>query len=140
MNRLKHTYRRQRIFGQRLATMEAVLHHKMQNFFWTGVYVLMEDELIVRSYQGPVACQKLRHHTGVCWAAVSSGKTVIVPDVEQFPGHIACDSRSKSEIAIPIRDREGKVFACLDVDSDQLNAFDREDEQGLTKILSLMYL
>lgn len=100
----------------------------------------MEDELIVRSYQGPVACQKLRHHTGVCWAAVSSGKTVIVPDVEQFPGHIACDSRSKSEIAIPIRDREGKVFACLDVDSDQLNAFDREDEQGLTKILSLMYL
>ena len=124
----------------RLATMEAVLHHKMQNFFWTGVYVLMEDELIVRSYQGPVACQKLRHHTGVCWAAVSSGKPVIVPDVEQFPGHIACDSRSKSEIAIPIRDREGKVFACLDVDSDQLNAFDREDEQGLTKILSLMYL
>ena len=124
----------------RLATMEAVLHHKMQNFFWTGVYVLMEDELIVRSYQGPVACQKLRHHTGVCWAAVSSGKTVIVPDVEQFPGQIACDSRSKSEIAIPIRDREGKVFACLDVDSDQLNAFDREDEQGLTKILSLMYL
>ena len=124
----------------RLATMEAVLHHKMQNFFWNGVYVLMEDELNVRSYKGPVACQKLRHHTGVCWAAVSSGKTVIVPDVEQFPGHIACDSRSKSEIAIPIRDREGKVFACLDVDSDQLNAFDREDEQGLTKILSLMYL
>ena len=56
----------------RLATMEAVLHHKMQTFFWTGVYALIDDELIVRSYQGPVACQKLRHHTGVCWAAVSS--------------------------------------------------------------------
>ena len=76
----------------RLATMEAVLHHKMQTFFWTGVYALIDDELIVRSYQGPVACQKLRHHTGVCWAAVSTGETVIVPDVERFPGHIACNS------------------------------------------------
>ena len=60
----------------RLATMEAVLHHKMQSFFWTGVYALIDDELIVRSYQGPVACQKLKHHTGVCWAAVNSGETV----------------------------------------------------------------
>lgn len=123
----------------RLATMEAVLHHKMQTFFWTGIYVLLDDELIVRSYQGPVACQKLKHHTGVCWAAVLSGQTMIVPDVEKFPGHIACDSRSKSEIAIPVYDREGKIFACLDVDSDQLNAFDREDEIGLRKILSLLY-
>ena len=99
----------------RLATMEAVLHHKMQTFFWTGVYALIDDELIVRSYQGPVACQKLRHHTGVCWAAVSTGETVIVPDVE------------------------GRVFACLDVDSDRLDAFDREDEEGLKKILSLLF-
>ena len=87
----------------RLATMEAVLHHKMQTFFWTGVYALIDDELIVRSYQGPVACQKLRHHTGVCWAAVSTGETVIVPDVERFPGHIACNSKSRSEIVLPIR-------------------------------------
>lgn len=123
----------------RLATMEAVLHHKMQLFFWTGVYALIDNELIVRSYQGPVACQKLKHHTGVCWAAVSSGETVIVGNVEEFPGHIACNSLSKSEIVIPICDREGKVFACLDVDSDQLNAFDEEDEQGLKKILSLLY-
>ena len=91
----------------RLATMEAVLHHKMQTFFWTGVYALIDDELIVRSYQGPVACQKLRHHTGVCWAAVSTGETVIVPDVERFPGHIACNSKSRSEIVLPIRDRKG---------------------------------
>ena len=111
----------------RLATMEAVLHHKMQTFFWTGVYALIDDELIVRSYQGPVACQKLRHHTGVCWAA------------EDFPGHIACNSMSKSEIVIPIRDLEGKVFACLDIDSDKLDAFDQEDEEGLKKILSLLY-
>lgn len=123
----------------RLATIEAVLHHKMQLFFWTGVYALVDDELIVRSYQGPVACQKLRHHTGVCWAAVSAGETVIVGNVEEFPGHIACNSLSKSEIVVPIRDREGKVFACLDVDSDQLNAFDEEDGKGLQKILSLLY-
>ena len=69
----------------RLATMEAVLHHKMQTFFWTGVYALIDDELIVRSYQGPVACQKLRHHTGVCWAAVSSEKTVIAGMLKTFP-------------------------------------------------------
>lgn len=123
----------------RLATIEAVLHHKMQSFFWTGVYVLEGGELIVRSYQGPVACQKLKHHTGVCWAAVLSGKTVIVPDVEKFPGHIACNSASKSEIVIPLRDRAGNLFGCLDVDSDRLEAFDEEDEQGLTKILSLLY-
>ena len=79
----------------RLATMEAVLHHKMQSFFWTGVYALIDDELIVRSYQGPVACQKLKHHTGVCWAAVNSGETVIVGNVEEFPGPIECFRRRR---------------------------------------------
>lgn len=123
----------------RLATIEAVLHHKMPSFFWTGVYALVEDELIVRSYQGPVACQKLKHHTGVCWTAVLREETVIVDNVAEFPGHIACNSRSKSEIVIPVRDREGKVFACLDVDSEELEAFDREDELGLKKILSLLF-
>ena len=107
----------------RLATMEAVLHHKMQSFFWTGVYVLIDGDLIVRSYQGPVACQKLRNG-GVCWAAINSG---------------ACNAASKSEIVIPLRDPEGRIFGCLDVDSDQLGAFDREDEAGLKKILSLLY-
>ncbi len=124
----------------RLATIEAVLHHKMQAFFWTGVYALIDDELIVRSYQGPVACQKLRHHIGVCWAAVNSGETVIVPNVEEFPGHIACNSLSKSEIVVPIRNQEGKVFACLDIDSDKLDAFDSADKEGLIKILSLLYI
>ena len=122
----------------RLATMEAVLHHKMQQFFWTGVYALVDGELIVRSYQGPVACQKLKED-GVCWSAIRSGETVIVGDVNQFPGHIACNAASKSEIVIPIRDREGKIFACLDVDSDRYDAFDREDEVGLKKILSLLF-
>lgn len=124
----------------RLATIEAVLHHKMPVFFWTGVYVLAEGELIVRSYQGPVACQKLKAHTGVCWTAIDTGKTVIVGNVEEFPGHIACNSASKSEIVIPLRDREGNIFGCLDIDSDRYDAFDEEDEKGLTKILSMLYI
>lgn len=124
----------------RLATIEAVLHHKMQKFFWTGVYVLSEGELIVRSYQGPVACQKLKAHTGVCWAAIDSGKTVIVGNVEEFPGHIACNSAAKSEIVVPLRDREGNIFGCLDIDSDAYDTFDEEDAQGLAKILSILYI
>jgi GAF domain-containing protein len=122
----------------RLATIEAVLHHKMPRFFWTGVYALVGDELIVRSYQGPVACQCLRDG-GVCWSAIRGGKTVIVGNVAEFPGHIACNPASKSEIVIPLRDREGRVFGCLDIDSDHLNAFDEEDAVGLEKILSLLY-
>lgn len=124
----------------RLATIEAVLHYKMQSYFWTGVYVLIDDELIVRSYQGPVACQKLRHHQGVCWSAILSGKTVIVSNVEDFPGHIACNSNSKSEIVIPIKTPAGEIFACMDIDSDQLNAFDEEDQIGIEKILTLLYI
>lgn len=123
----------------RLATIEAVLHHKMQSFFWTGVYALIDDQLIVRSYQGPVACQKLKYHAGVCWAAMLSGESVIVGDVAEFPGHIACNAASKSEIVIPLRDKEGNLFGCFDVDSDMPDAFDEQDEQGLRKILSLIY-
>ncbi len=124
----------------RLATIEAVLHHKMPAFFWTGVYVLVEGELIVRSYQGPIACQKLKAHTGVCWAAIDTGKTVIVGNVGEFPGHIACNPASKSEIVIPLRDRQGNIFGCLDIDSDRYDAFDEEDEKGLGKILSILYI
>jgi GAF domain-containing protein len=122
----------------RLATIEAVLHHKMPHFFWTGVYALVDGELIVRSYQGPVACQRLRDG-GVCWSAIRAGETIIVGNVEEFPGHIACNPASKSEIVIPLRDREGHIFGCLDIDSDRLDAFDRDDETGLKKILSLLF-
>ena len=122
----------------RLATMEAVLYHKMQSFFWVGVYVLQDGELIARSYQGPVACQRLRKG-GVCWSAIEAGETLIVDDVEQFPGHIACNPASRSEIVIPLRDQRGEIFGCLDVDSDRLAAFDREDEAGLKRVLSLLY-
>ena len=121
----------------RLATMEAVLHHKMQSFFWTGVYALIDGELIVRSYQGPVACQKLKHHVGVCWSAVLSGDTVIVEDVEQFPGHIACSSASRSEIVVPIL-KNGTVVAVLDIDSEHLNTFDDTDAKWLERIATLL--
>jgi GAF domain-containing protein len=92
----------------RLATVEAVLHQTIPYYFWTGIYVLLDEDLIVRSYQGPVACQLLKRHTGVCWAAIDREETVVVEDVEQFPGHIACSSQSKSEIVVPLRDENGK--------------------------------
>ena len=130
--------KRQKIYGPGWQQWRLCCIIRCSLFFWTGVYVLIDGNLIVRSYQGPVACQKLRNG-GVCWAAINSGDTVIVDNVEEFPGHIACNAASKSEIVIPLRDPEGRIFGCLDVDSDQLGAFDREDEAGLKKILSLLY-
>jgi L-methionine (R)-S-oxide reductase len=86
----------------RMATIVAVLHHKMESFFWTGFYCLKNGELIVKTYQGPVACQVLEKDTGVCWAGINQEKSIIVPDVHFFPGHITCDSRSQSEIVVPL--------------------------------------
>ena len=122
----------------RMSTVVAVLHHKMESFFWTGFYCLKEGELIVKTYQGPVACQLLEKNKGVCWAAINQGKTIIVPDVHKFPGHIACDSRSKSEIVVPLRDRNNTIIGVLDVDSSSLNAFDEIDAVGLEKIVALI--
>ncbi len=122
----------------RMASVVALLHHKMKNFFWTGFYGLKSDRLIVKLYQGPIACMELKKDTGVCWAAINSGKTLVVPDVEQFPGHIACDSRSKSEICVPFFDKVGKITAVLDIDSDVLGTFDDVDAQELPRILALI--
>lgn len=123
----------------RLATIVAVLHHKMDYFFWTGFYMLHEGELIVRSYQGPLACQVLEKGRGVCWAAIQRGESVIVEDVHQFPGHIACDSRSRSEIVIPLRDKNGSIRGVLDVDSKDLASFDETDRYWLEKIVELLF-
>lgn len=123
----------------RMATIAAVLHHKMDHFFWTGFYRLVNGELTVGPYQGALACQVLARDTGVCWAGINNGQSIIVPDVEQFPGHIACDSRSRSEIVIPVRYRQGEVVAVLDVDSDRLEAFDDVDRAGLEPIVRLVY-
>ena len=121
-----------------MATVAAVLHYKMPHFFWTGFYLLKNEDLVVGPYQGPVACQVLERGKGVCWAGVQRNEIVLVPDVEQFPGHIACDSRSKSEIVVPVRDHAGTVIGVLDVDSDKRDAFDDADTAGLEKIVALL--
>jgi L-methionine (R)-S-oxide reductase len=123
----------------RMATIVAVLHHKMETFFWTGFYCLKEGELIVKTYQGPVACPVLKKNTGVCWTGINQGSTLIVPDVRLFPGHIACDSRSKSEIVVPLRDTKKRIIGVLDVDSALLNAFDQVDAENLEKIAALLF-
>ncbi len=122
----------------KLATTVALLHHKMDHFFWTGFYLLDGGSLIAGPYQGPVACQLLEKDTGVCWAAINKKETLIVPNVHEFPGHIACDSRSNSEIVVPLKNAEGMIIGVLDVDSKALDAFDECDRGGLEKILSLL--
>jgi GAF domain-containing protein len=121
----------------RMATIAALLHHKMDYFFWTGFYLLVDDELLVGPYQGSLACQKIEKNTGVCWAGINQMKTIIVPDVQQFPGHIACDSHSNSEIVVPIY-KNNKVVGVLDVDSNKFNSFDEIDAKWLEKICKLI--
>lgn len=123
----------------RMSTIIAVLHNKMDDFFWTGYYHLIEGQLLVGAYQGSLACQILKKDVGVCWAAINRGETVIVKDVNKFDGHIACDSRSNSEIVIPIRNKEGEIVACLDVDSKELNTFDETDAKYLEQIIKMIY-
>ena len=125
-------------FDAKLATIVAVLHHKIDYFFWTGFYVIKDGELIVKTYQGPVACQVLEKNKGVCWAGINQKKIIIVPDVHEFPGHIACDSRSNSEIVVPVRNKKGDVIGVFDVDSKDLNSFDDVDKEWLEKITELI--
>lgn len=122
----------------RMSTIAAVLHHKMDYFFWTGFYLLQDDELTVGPYQGPVACQVLKKNTGVCWAGINIKEAIVVPDVHEFPGHIACDSRSQSEIVIPLKNSEGKIYGILDVDSKELQSFDEIDRINLERIAGLI--
>ena len=123
----------------RMATIVAVLHHKMETFFWTGFYCLKSGDLIVKTYQGPVACQQLEKNKGVCWAGINQEKSIIVPDVHLFPDHISCDSRSMSEIVVPLKDTKNRITGVLDVDSSTLNAFDQIDADYLEKIVSLVF-
>ena len=122
----------------RMSTIIAVLHHKMDYYFWTGFYMLHNDKLIVSQYQGPVACMELETNKGVCWTGINKAEPVIVPDVEKFPEHIACDSRSKSEIVMPIKDKSGNIIGVLDIDSNEYNSFDEIDAMALEKILQLI--
>jgi GAF domain-containing protein len=123
----------------RMASICAVLHHKMDHFFWTGFYMFKSGKLIVGPYQGPVACQELEKDKGVCWAALNNAAPVIVSDVHAFPGHISCDSRSKSEITLPVFNQDGEIVAIFDVDSDRLDSFSEVDRLALTGIMDLIY-
>lgn len=120
-----------------MATICAVLHAKMPHHLWTGFYfVAAESELHIGPYQGAVACQVLKDR-GVCLQCATTNQPVIVPDVEQFPGHIPCDSRSRSEIVLPFVNND-KVVAVLDIDSNKLHQFNEDDVAPLTKILELL--
>jgi len=120
-----------------MATMAALVHHAF-GYLWTGFYrVVVPGQLLrVGPYQGSLGCLDIAFGRGVCGTAAAEMKTVIVPDVGKFPGHIACDVRSRSEIVVPVLDRRGDLIAVLDVDSDQLDAFKAEDQQGLERLVS----
>ncbi len=107
-------------------------------FFWVGFYIVKDGQLVLGPFQGPVACTRIPFHKGVCGHAYTIAETVIVPDVDAFPGHIACASASKSEIVLPVKNQAGAVTMVLDVDSDVLNDFSVIDQQGLEKILGLI--
>lgn len=120
-----------------MATIAALLHHAFGHL-WTGFYRVVEPGQLLRvgPYQGSLGCVDIAFGRGVCGDAAAGGKTVIVPDVEKYPGHITCDARSKSEIVVPVFGKRGDLIAVLDVDSDRLNAFDAEDARGLEQIVS----
>ncbi len=123
-----------------MATISAVLYHKLNYFSWCGFYKITPENLVVVTYQGPLACQLLPKNQGVCWASVNKNKTIIVPDVHAFPGHIACDERSKSEIVVPVHNKRGIPIAVLDIDSKEINSFDETDAFYLEKIIKLIYI
>ena len=121
----------------KMANMAAVLHEAF-GFWWTGFYRVAGEELILGPFQGPVACMHIPFGKGVCGTAWAREASVVVPDVEAFPGHIACSSASRSEIVVPVFGGDGKVTAVLDIDSDRLATFDEEDRIGLERIVGLL--
>ncbi len=120
-----------------LANICAVLKEAF-DFFWVGFYLKKEDQLVLSAFQGPIACTRIDFDKGVCGHSYSTRETVIVPNVDEFPGHIACASASKSEIVLPIFEENGEVFGVLDVDSDKLNDFSEIDAEGLGEIIKII--
>ncbi len=108
------------------------------NFFWVGVYFVKEDQLVLGPFQGPIACTRIAKGKGVCGTSWEKKQVLLVPDVDQFPGHISCSSDSKSEIVIPVLDENGNVILVIDVDSNKLNDFDSIDQQYLEEVAGLM--
>ena len=119
----------------KMANIAAVLHGTF-GFWWTGFYRVAGDELVLGPFQGPVACMHIPFGKGVCGTAWKRNETVVVPDVEQFPGHIACSSASRSEVVVPVHGPDGAVTAVLDIDSDRLATFDEEDQVWLERIVT----
>ncbi|MFN7703159.1 MAG: GAF domain-containing protein [Chryseotalea sp.] len=119
-----------------LANVAAALKQAM-NFFWVGFYLVKENQLVLGPFQGPIACTRINFGKGVCGTSWKEGKTIIVPDVDAFPGHIACSSASKSEIVVP-GFKDGKVCMVLDVDSDVLNDFDETDQVYLEQLMKIV--
>lgn len=126
----------------RMASVAAMLAHAFEHYFWTGFYLVDEesrDQLVIGPYQGTLGCLRIDFGMGVCGAAAAGGETLIVPDVAAFPGHIACDSGSRSEIVVPVRNRDGALIAVLDADSTELAAFSDVDARGLEAIVRRVF-
>lgn len=121
-----------------LANTAAILKEYFPNFFWVGFYLKHPDSLLLGPFQGPPACVRLALDKGVCAAAARELKTVLVPNVHKFPGHVACDARSNSEIVVPVFDERDNLRAVLDVDSEHLADFDENDATGLEEIARLL--
>ena len=119
-----------------MANMAAMLHETF-GFWWTGFYRVIGNELILGPFQGPLACTRIAYGRGVCGTAWKERRTIVVPDVEQFPGHIACSSASRSEIVVPVF-QDGEIIAVLDIDSDRLATFDDIDAEFLERIVTLL--
>ena len=116
-----------------MANVAALIHHSLK-FWWTGFYRVDGNQLVLGPFQGPVACTRIPFRRGVCGSARKAGETIVVPDVDQFPGHIACSSASRSEIVVPVR-KDGEIWGVLDIDSAELNTFDDTDRIWLEKIV-----
>ena len=119
-----------------LANVAAALKQTF-GFFWVGFYLVEDGELVLGPFQGPIACTRIRYGRGVCGTAWKEGKTLVVPDVDKFPGHIACSSASRSEIVVPIYTKEKEVVGVLDIDSDRLAEFDETDREWLERIVAV---
>ncbi len=120
----------------RMANVAACLWETFR-FWWVGFYRVIGDELVLGPFQGPLACMRIRYGRGVCGTAWAEERTIVVPDVEQFPGHIACSSASRSEIVVPVY-KEGKVVAVLDIDSEHLATFDEVDQRWLEQLCAIL--
>lgn len=121
-----------------LANTAAILKEYHPHFFWVGFYFVHDNKMILGPFQGPPACVQLTLDKGVCAASATTQKTVIVPNVHEFPGHVACDSRSNSEIVVPVFGQDGALKCVLDIDSERPNDFDTQDQEGLERIAALL--